>query len=184
MPSMGARRTWVPERRECGFRVATMADKSLPRPEQQVPPQITAEPAAQGVLGTIDGMQLDLALRNVGGRLPTLVRVLTTFVHTYRHGEPDLTLPATMASVPAWRSAVHSLRGASSTLGLAGLLEALATLEHALRAPSPDDLAPLAHTLAQVNAQLVNLVELIARALPAESPDTTRTTPPAPPHAA
>jgi chemotaxis protein histidine kinase CheA len=120
----------------------------------------------------------------VGGQLPTLVRVLTTFVNTYRHGEPDLSLPATMASVPAWRSAVHSLRGASATLSLTDLLEALATLEHALRAPSPDELAPLAHTLAQVNAQLVNLVEFIARALPADSLDTTRPAPPAPPLAA
>ena len=91
-------------------------------------------------LATVEGFDLARGLRNVGGQLQTLVRVLHSFVKRYRNGEPAFLRAETQHDVEQWRSACHSLRGACATIGAEPLHQGLQALEQALLS-NPDPAA-------------------------------------------
>jgi PAS domain S-box-containing protein len=71
-------------------------------------------PALPARLAAVPGLEFDRALRNVGGHLPSLERVLLRFIQSYREGLPELLRPERAA---AWGPACHSLRGACAAIG-------------------------------------------------------------------
>jgi PAS domain S-box-containing protein len=97
-----------------------------------------SRPPVQQRLAAIPGLDPAQALRNVGGQEASMLRVLKLFARTYRQGEP-----AFIASDPQrWRSACHSLRGSSATVGAVALQPRLLAFEAALRASDTDPALP------------------------------------------
>jgi PAS domain S-box-containing protein len=82
-------------------------------------------------LQRIDGFDVALALRNVGGRSSTLRAMLNTFVKRYTQGVVEFEArPSAAADCRReWQSACHSVRGACATVGAARLAQQLAELE-------------------------------------------------------
>jgi CheY-like chemotaxis protein len=116
----------------------------------------TTERPLQERLAHIDGFNLGQALRSVAGKLPMLVRTLTTFVATYRDGEPQLLQPITQDTLLQWRAASHSLRGACATIGANRLQKQLHDFECALDASADEhDLALQARLAHEELLQLV-----------------------------
>ena len=93
-------------------------------------------PLAERLAG-VPGLDVETALRHVGGSGATLERVLRRFVATYGEGVPALAGVATPAERAACRAACHSVRGACSTVGATGLAAELAALETELGLPDP-----------------------------------------------
>ncbi len=110
----------------------------------------------------VEGLDLSTGLRHVGGRIAILERVLARFVDTYVDGVPALArAPAAAAS--GWRAALHSLRGASGSIGAEALAGQAAALESALEATA--DATPLAPQAQQVQHELLSLVARLSQAL-------------------
>lgn len=113
----------------------------------------------------IEGVDLELALRYAGGKMPVLVRVLRRFVATYRAGLPALldTSGDEHAVVLRWRTACHSVRGALVMIGATRLIDAVCRLEASLDALAPP--ASLRAAGLQVHESLVALAAQIAAEL-------------------
>jgi two-component system, sensor histidine kinase and response regulator len=109
--------------------------------EVPLSPAISAAPRPLNErLAAIAGFDLALGLRNVGGQLPLMTRVLNSFVSIYRTGEPALLEAPVAGELSPWRTACHSLRGACATVGASSLQQRLLAFEHALNeaAYTPD----------------------------------------------
>ncbi len=130
-------------------------------PAQALPPQAT-QPLLERLHG-VPGLDVDLALRHVGGQPGTLARVLARFIDTYREGAPALAVHGQADDLARWRQASHSLRGACGAIGAAGLQQAAQKLEHDIRdgVPAPD-LAPMALALHEA---LLGFAQRLAAAL-------------------
>ena len=112
----------------------------------QAAPRSTA--ALPERLAAIEGFDAALALSHVNGQVPSLVRVLRSFVKAYREGEPVLSTRAAQADVARWRAACHSLRGACGAVGATGLERRLHDFELQLDHTSGvASLAPAAQAL-------------------------------------
>jgi PAS domain S-box-containing protein len=114
-------------------------------------------------LRRIDGFSASNALRNVGGKVATLERVLRSFCDTYSHGHEPLGVdPAALGGKPL-RAACHSLRGVCSTIGADRLSGAFADFEQELL----DDPQAQAHrdTALVLQDELITLVRELAAAL-------------------
>ena len=121
-------------------------------PGEVAPPEIRP---LSGRLEAIDGYDLAAGLRNVGGQLPTLSRVLREFVRNYRAGEPAFLSPNTHDAVQRWNDQCHSMRGACATIGATRLQAQLAEFELALAASG--DAPALVSRAQQLSADLVAL---------------------------
>ncbi|MBK6854832.1 MAG: response regulator [Burkholderiales bacterium] len=84
------------------------------------------------LLGAVPGVDVAMALRNMGGQTKVLARVVDRFVTTYAQGVPEFGLPYGPAVLPTWRTASHSLRGACGAIGAQALAAALLDFEHLL----------------------------------------------------
>jgi HPt (histidine-containing phosphotransfer) domain-containing protein len=116
-----------------------------------------AEPAPlQQRLAGIVGLDVAQGLRNLGGQMTALVRVLALFCTTYANGEPAFAAPPSPEAAQRWRDACHSLRGACATVGAEDLLAHLVAFDKALAAGV--DLSALAVQAGQLNAELQALV--------------------------
>jgi HPt (histidine-containing phosphotransfer) domain-containing protein len=153
-------------------------------PAPSGPAEVAAVPAVAGVAGVagvgatapphgaatlaqrlaqVEGFDVQVALRNVGGQVAILQRLVTRFVKTYRDGVAEFSLPPSAAPVPAWLAACHSLRGACATLGASLLPSLLEGFERDLRAGC--DLGVLGATARRVDAQLRDLVQRLSHEL-------------------
>jgi two-component system sensor histidine kinase/response regulator len=116
----------------------------------------------QDRLACIEGFDVAVALRNVGGRMPTLARVLRGFINTYAQGLPELALAPTPEVITQWQHASHSLRGACGTLGALQLSQSLRQWEDDLRSSADTgtdaDWPALSASAKQANEQLLALV--------------------------
>ncbi|MEO8297855.1 MAG: PAS domain S-box protein [Burkholderiales bacterium] len=120
-------------------------------------------PLLQERLAGIDGFDVAQGLRNVGGQMALLERVLSRFVALYGDGLPELLAAARTGDTAAWLAIAHSLRGACATLGARTLQQSLLSAEHAVLAGG--DGAPfLARTQALTDA-LLGLVAALREAL-------------------
>ena len=96
----------------------------------------TPRPLSNDPLAAIEGLNIERALRNVGGRRVTLERVLRAFAASYAGGQPALHLPPQGDTLQRLREACHSLRGACGAIGALSLTEELQTLETRLADPA------------------------------------------------
>ena len=135
----------------------------LPAPPSPPPPPVPpaakvapATPAAplplpapgpvplQDRLATIEGLDVALAMRHVGGNVGVLRRVLQRFVEAYRDGLGPLD-----------REAAHSLRGACGAIGAVELQAAAQAYEQTAPKAGADDLKAASEAMAQQLAELV-----------------------------
>jgi two-component system sensor histidine kinase/response regulator len=146
---------WLPRRAEpaAGVRAA-QPDRAASAP---------ARPALQDRLASTEGFDLVSGLRNVGGQLSVLARVLRRFVDTYRDGEPAFLAAEAPDAARRWREACHSLRSACASVGATTLAARLQDFEHALAGSS---VAAAAH--APQARRLHEDLALLARRLEAE----------------
>ncbi len=120
-------------------------------------------PTLKDRLARVDGFEVDRALRNVGGQLPSLQRVLDRFVASYRGGMPALRVVDDQGSFAPWRAATHSLRGACATLGATAMLARLEAFERDM--DDTPDLAALVPAARRLNEDLIALVGRLDEAL-------------------
>ncbi len=119
-----------------------LRDKPSPRPAPLSAPEDAPAPVREPLadrLARVHGFDITAALRHVAGQMPILERVLGRFVETYRNGLPEL-LDANGAADEVrsrWRKVCHSMRGALTTVGAAGVLEELTELEGDLAGGQP-----------------------------------------------
>jgi two-component system, sensor histidine kinase and response regulator len=139
---------WLPLRSEAADHRAPSAAE--PRPLEQR-------------LAAIEGIDLALAFRSVGGRSQTLERVLGRFAQTYRHGDAGLDTPPSDRALGQWQAACHSLRGACSAIGAVALQREVSALEQALQ--SPASASAHAAQVLQVQEQVRFLAQQLAVAL-------------------
>ena len=83
-------------------------------------------------LRSIEGLDVDVGLRNVGGSATLFERMLRQFAATYASGVPELDALATPHEREQASRASHSLRGSGATLGASSLADVLAEFEAAL----------------------------------------------------
>jgi PAS domain S-box-containing protein len=114
-------------------------------------------------LSAVAGLDLTLALRNVGGKPETLERVMRSFINNYGQGLPHLQAPPDAERLPQWRASCHSLRGACAVLGAGALQSALHDFERQLAEPA--DVQALAARAQSLQQQLLLLVRQINAAL-------------------
>jgi PAS domain S-box-containing protein len=121
-------------------------------------PAAAAPSSLQDRLAALPGCDLDAALRNVGGQMAVLERVLPRFVNNYRGGLPALLEAPDAAGLQRWRAAVHSLRGVCATLGLVQMQEMATAFEALL-----DSGADVATRVARARALHESLQALAGR---------------------
>ena len=102
-------------------------------PPAAAPPPRTGKPAPPGLfLNRIPGIDFDLSMRNVGGKLALLRTVLLKFAASHRHAADQLRDAAAAGRWKEVRVAAHTLKGTAATIGaretadLAGELEQIA----------------------------------------------------------
>jgi CheY-like chemotaxis protein len=110
-------------------------------------------------LAAIAGFDVGQALRNVGGQMPALERILASFARNYRDGEPAFAATPGEDDRPHWKAACHSLRGVCATVGATALLAELTALEPALRGAPLPGLAPLAQRIHESLMQLAHQLQ-------------------------
>ena len=96
--------------------------------------KVCTDPLAPTPTLHINGLDLALCLRRIGGQPATLVRVLRRLAEVYRDGDPALAAPADDAGIARWRAACHSLRGALAAIGAEPLQQAVQDIENLLAA--------------------------------------------------
>ena len=136
---------WLPPRRAAAA-VASTDRGAAPRP---------ATPLIDR-LQLVEGLDTAAALRNVGGSIAVLERVLTRFAAIYAQGEAVLACEPGLPTIDQLALASHSLRGACGAIGAHALQADLLRFEEGLRS-DPDP----AHHRARsrlLNEQLVRLV--------------------------
>ena len=134
----------------------------LPVHAGATPTAAPAPPALDLRLAAVPGLDVAAGLRNVGGQLGALQRVLGRFVANYRSGEPALAAGSPQA---ARRHACHSLRGACATIGATALREAAAALEQALDGAAEPVPPAIDEEARRLDAALVELVRQLDAAL-------------------
>ena len=108
----------------------------------------------------------DLAsgLRNVGGQMGILGRVLRRIVDTCRSGVPALLAGGAPDSTARWREACHSLRAACVCVGATQPATQLQDFEHAL-AGSAADASSRAAQARRLHEDLAQLAQRLDAAL-------------------
>ncbi len=108
-------------------------------------------------LGKVEGLDVGVGLRNVGGSASLFERTLRQFAATYAQGAPELGGRATPHEREQASRAGHSLRGSSATIGASSLSSSLVELEAALRGSGGE--ASIAALSAQAQDQLRALIQ-------------------------
>jgi CheY-like chemotaxis protein len=124
--------------------------------------EATAAPTAMR-LADVQGLDIEVALRNVGGKTKTLERILANFASNYADGANDLLGVKSDERVARWVATTRSLRGACSAVGAVELAGDLNRFERALRSADPGiDLAQMAQ---QIQTKLLKFVRELRAAL-------------------
>ncbi len=110
-------------------------------------------------LAEVPGFSLVQGLSHVANKMDALVRVLRTFLASYRNGVPGLLEAVTRGDRAAIMTSCHSIRGACSTVGVIAAADLAAALE--LMAESMDVLA-LTEGAQLVHDELMTVVGRLA----------------------
>jgi CheY-like chemotaxis protein len=84
------------------------------------------------LMSAVRGVDAAAALRNVGGHVKVLRRVVDRFVTTYGPGVPEFARAFDPADLPSWHTASHSLRGACGAIGAQAMAASLLEFENLL----------------------------------------------------
>ncbi|CAN5710792.1 hypothetical protein BH09PSE5_BH09PSE5_45810 [soil metagenome] len=125
----------------------------------------TPEAALMDRLKSIDGFDVALALRQVGGQPRLLARVLSRFVATYQHGLPELLNVAGSDEErrARWAAVCHSVRGALSVVGVLAVARQVVQLEQQLRDEASQE--SLAIACKAVHTELLEFVKRLGTQL-------------------
>jgi len=137
-----------------------MPQRGAPQSAHNEAPALDQPPhplSLQDRLAAVEGMDVAMAMRRVGGHPQTLARVLRSFVNHYAHGAPELLTPPTGTPPTAWLNTCHSLRGACATVGASALEDRLRGFEHGLQASEAVSAAQADQARA-IQAQLLTFV--------------------------
>jgi len=129
---------------------------SPPAPAIAPPPSSASLPQA---LTGIDGLNAEFGLASVRGRLASYLRLLGTFINAHADDPESIAkMIAENQAADALR-AVHTLKGAAGTLGIAVIQQAAAQLEAAMRnTASPEEIADLLHILRAEHERIIPLI--------------------------
>ena len=119
--------------------------------------------ASVAELAAVPGFDLNKALRQLGGQVGIVEKVLRSFVRNYAEGEAGLLTAGAQDSRSTWPHLCHSLRGACETNGAASLAQALKDFERELEGDA--DIAALSVQARALNAALIDLVTALSAAL-------------------
>jgi len=114
-------------------------------------------------LAGIEGLDAAKGLRQLGGQVQSLERVLRSFARHYAAGEPGLLRAEGDGARLQWRQVCHSLHGACAAVGATQLDMAVREFNRALDAG--DTTEALARRAAGLQAQLQRFVAQLALAL-------------------
>lgn len=81
----------------------------------------------------LPGLDVEVALANVGGNRKLLRKLLAELVQDHGHDAQVLEAALAAGDLPLAQRVAHTLKGVAGTLGASGLQQAAATLETALR---------------------------------------------------
>jgi len=110
-------------------------------------------------LASIDGLDVQNALRHLGGQTSLLGRALESFVDVYREGAPEFLHARRLEDVTRWRTVAHSLIGASGTIGATALFAHVKAFLDAIHASG--DGRELAAEARRLHEELLALVDRI-----------------------
>ena len=113
-------------------------------------------------LPVIDGLDLAVAVRNVGGRSAVILRVLRQFATHYADGAAELSRLLESGDGAALALAAHSIKGAAASIGAVRLPALTDAVERAANAPRPT--ADLAAAVLALSQELMRLVASIGAA--------------------
>ncbi|MBT9594873.1 MAG: response regulator [Vitreoscilla sp.] len=153
-------------------RLYSMLLRWLPAPAHQPEPRVLVSRGTASVsqtatikrsleerLADVSGFNLAQGLSNVGGNFNALVRILRTFLGSYRAGAPGLMQAAAMGDHASVVTACHSLRGACATMGAVAVLDLVAALERSAGHLNSEALVMYAQ---QIHHELIALVDRLA----------------------
>jgi len=120
----------------------------------------------QDRLADVRGLDVALALRNIGGQARALEWMMRRFVSNYSEGVPEFPKPMEADTPSAWLAASHSLLGECSALGAVHLDRGLLTFERALGLAPRDQEA--AHRARELQNELLQFVAQIRHGLDRE----------------
>jgi PAS domain S-box-containing protein len=149
---------WLPKRER-----ARVPD----RPAVEPPPLTSERPEGLEALSEVPGIDPELGVRSVRGRVDVYARLLRTFAE--HHGEDGERLRRSLhtGETETARRLVHTLKGVAANLGATRLPALAVELEHLLKQAAPEsDLEPAIRGL---ESELGALVVGIGRALPSPS---------------
>ena len=116
-----------------------MATPGTPPRDNEVP--------ASGALAELPpsqpGLDVGLALRNVGGNRKLLRKLLADLLHDHAQDVQVLETALSSGDMPLALRVAHTLKGVAGTLGAVALQQASAQLERALRQGPPEAVEPL-----------------------------------------
>lgn len=145
----------------------------LPRPPQSGDRRGSSTAGAQAAasqvqslevrLAAVPGLDLNQALRLVGGQIGVLEKVLRSFARNYVDGDAGLFAPGAHDIRSSWRQACHSLRGACESIGAASLWQALQAFERDLDGGA--DIQALSVQARALNAALIDFVAALRTTL-------------------
>ncbi|MDB5820197.1 MAG: sensor hybrid histidine kinase [Rhizobacter sp.] len=118
---------WLPARR---------VEAAAARLERGVAMHEASGSEVRACIERIEGLDVEVGVRNMGGRFEMLVRALDIFRGVYRAGVPDLVQTSPVEMRELWLSECHSLRGACLTLGARDLVQEIRSLEDDLKRPA------------------------------------------------
>ncbi len=145
----------------------------LPAPHAMVAGPGEAQGEAQGDASAADdaafierlrrmpALDVDMALRNVAGRVATLRRAAQAYVARYSAGCPDL---LNASEMQRWREVCHAQLGAAPAVGAAQVAQLAQALHQAVTAPDAKA-AALAPQAQQLNEQIQTLCDQLRQAL-------------------
>jgi PAS domain S-box-containing protein len=136
------------------------ADSSAPQPPG-IPKHITqSQPGMASVdLSTIPGLNLELGLKSVRGRMDSYQRLLTNFANSHLEDFQHITSKLAANDQNEARRLAHSIKGAAATLGAVAIQRAASALEQAIKeSRTPAEISRLLaetdHCYQQLNAFL------------------------------
>ncbi|WP_164886820.1 PAS domain-containing hybrid sensor histidine kinase/response regulator [Piscinibacter defluvii] len=134
-------------------------DGSPEEAARSMPPAMAAQRSLEERLAEVPGFSLAHGLSNVGGKFHVLVRILRTFLGSYRTGVPGLLQAAAAGDRAAVMTICHSLKGACASVGVSTAAELAAALEtSATGLPSP----AIENSARQIHDELTAVVTRLA----------------------
>ena len=147
---------------------ATLARWIAPRQPENAPASPPRAPLAAAVpLPAIAGLQMEAALRRVGGNVDLMRKLLRRFVETQGDAMDRIGAAIDNNDLARATREAHTLKGLAGNIGAGGMADSAARLEHVLGRGAPDGLqAALAALAGELGALLPAITVALGEAGP------------------